>query len=90
MQLKQGKDISTLLPYRSPLYPLGPIIVFLMLIFLLFGSSFGKLMAGQFSGVFINFLPLIVLAIIFFIHKLIRKTKYVKLEDMDLSQHEIN
>lgn len=87
---KQGKDISTLLPYRSPLYPLGPIIVFLMLIFLLFGSSFGKLMAGQFSGVFINFLPLIVLAIIFFIHKLIRKTKYVKLEDMDLSQHEIN
>lgn len=86
---KQGKDAKSLLPYQSPLYPLGPIIVIIMLVFLLFGSSFGKIMSGDISGVIVNFVPLIVLTIIFFIHKFVKKTHFVKLEDMDLSKHHI-
>ncbi|WP_085059255.1 amino acid permease, partial [Staphylococcus haemolyticus] len=31
---RQGQDINQLLPYKSPLYPLGPILVFATLIFL--------------------------------------------------------
>ena len=44
---RQGKDINTLLPYKSPLFPLGPIIVFATLIFLYLGNSIGDLFNGN-------------------------------------------
>ena len=84
---RQGKDINTLLPYKSPLFPLGPIIVFATLIFLYFGNSIGDLFSGNIGDFFVNIMPLIVLAIIFIVHKLIRKTKFVKLDHMDLTAH---
>lgn len=84
---RQGKDINTLLPYKSPLFPLGPIIVFATLIFLYFGNSIDDLFNGNIGGFFVNILPLIILAIIFIVHKLIRKTKFVKLDNMNLTPH---
>lgn len=84
---RQGKDINTLLPYKSPLFPLGPIIVFATLIFLYLGNSIGDLFNGNIGDFFVNIMPLIVLAIIFIVHKLIRKTKFVKLDHMDLTTH---
>ena len=84
---KQGKNINELLPYKAPFYPFGPIIVIATLLFLLFGSSFGSIVSGDWVSVIRNFTPLIILAIIFIVHKLIKKTKFVKLENMDLSSH---
>lgn len=84
---RQGKDVKQLLPYKSPLYPLGPILVFATLIFLYFGNSVGDLFAGNFGKFFVNILPIIILALIFFVHKMIRKTKFVKLDKMDISTH---
>ncbi|MCJ1656437.1 amino acid permease [Staphylococcus sp. NRL 16/872] len=84
---RQGKDVHTLLPYKSPLYPLGPILVFATLIFLYFGNSIGDLFSGNIGKFIVNILPLIVLAMIFLVHKLIRKTKFVKLDEMDISPH---
>ncbi|MGW9857398.1 amino acid transporter, AAT family [Staphylococcus hominis] len=83
----QGKDINTLLPYKSPLFPLGPIIVFATLIFLYFGNSIGDLFNGNIGDFFTNIMPLVILALIFIVHKLIRKTKFVKLDNMDLTPH---
>ena len=84
---RQGQDINQLLPYKSPLYPLGPILVFATLIFLYFGNSIGDLFDGNIGKFFVNILPIIILGLIFLVHKLIRKTKFVKLNDMDITPH---
>lgn len=84
---RQGQDINQLLPYKSPLYPLGPILVFATLIFLYFGNSIGDLFDGNIGKFFVNILPIIILGLIFLAHKLIRKTKFVKLNDMDITPH---
>ncbi|MEJ7304475.1 gamma-aminobutyrate permease, partial [Staphylococcus caprae] len=77
---KQGKDANELLPYKAPFYPFGPIVVIATLLFLLFGSSFGSIASGDWISVIRNFTPILILAIIFFVHKMIKKTKFVKLE----------
>ncbi|HBY82699.1 amino acid permease [Staphylococcus sp.] len=84
---KQGKDANELLPYKAPFYPFGPIVAIATLLFLLFGSSFGSIASGDWISVIRNFAPILILAIIFFVHKMIKKTKFVKLEEMDLSSH---
>lgn len=87
---KQGKDPDTLLPYKAPLYPLGPIIVIAILAFLLFGSAFDSIVNFDIPKLFLNFGPLVILLFVFAVHKAINKTKYIKLEDIDLSEHETN
>ncbi|MCG3398660.1 amino acid permease [Staphylococcus massiliensis] len=86
----QGKDINKLLPYKAPFYPIGPIIVILTLIFLLFGNSFNAIIHLDFYKVFQNFLPIIIMVAIFFIHKIVRKTSFIKIKDIDLSEHEVH
>lgn len=87
---KQGKNPDDVLPYKAPFYPLGPIIVVITLIFLLVGSSFESLVSGNFVDVLRNFAPIIILFIIYLVHKAINKTKFVKLEDIDTTPHNYN
>ncbi|MDU1612543.1 MAG: amino acid permease [Staphylococcus epidermidis] len=84
---KQGKNPDKLLPYKAPFYPVGPIIVLFTLLFLLIGSSFGSIASGDILGVIRNFTPLFILAIIYITHKLIKRTHFVKLEEIDLTPH---
>ncbi|HCT8133191.1 TPA: amino acid permease [Staphylococcus aureus] len=85
---KQGQDPNKVLPYKAPFYPLGPIIVIATLLFLLFGGSVEYILKDQWLNAFKNFLPLIILALIYFIHKIIHKTKFVKLETINLKPHD--
>lgn len=85
---KQNKNPDDVLPYKAPFYPLGPIIVILSLLFLFVGNSFGAVMAGDFGTLFRNIFPMIILAIIYFAHKYFKKTKIVKLEELDLKSHD--
>lgn len=85
---KQGQDPNKVLPYKAPFYPLGPIIVITTLLFLLFGGSVEYILKDQWLNAFKNFLPLIILALIYFIHKIIHKTKFVKLETINLKTHD--
>ena len=41
-------------------------------------------MAGDILGIIRNFLPMIIIAIIYFAHKLVKKTHIVKLKDIQL------
>ena len=84
---RQGKNPNELLPYKAPFYPVGPIIVIITLLFLLLGNSFGSIISGDFLSVLRNFMPIIILAIIYFVHKVIKRTHFVKLEAMDLTPH---
>ncbi|PWG67761.1 gamma-aminobutyrate permease, partial [Enterobacter mori] len=51
------------------------------------GNSLGALISGDFLAVLRNISPIIILAIIYFAHKVVRKTKIIKLEEMDLKSH---
>ena len=46
------------------------------------------MLENDWLSVFRNFLPLIILAIIYFVHKMIHKTKFVKLETINLKPHD--
>ena len=87
---KQNKNPDEVLPYKAPFYPLGPIIVIIALLFLFIGNSIGAILAGDISVLIRNLSPMIILAIIYFVHKLLRQTKIVKLEDIDLKEHDYN
>lgn len=80
----QSLDASKVLPYKAPLYPLGPIIVLVTLIFLLVGGSFENIVNLSVGGLTKDFLPIIILATIYLLHKSVKKTKYVRLKEMDL------
>ncbi|WP_341636355.1 amino acid permease [Staphylococcus casei] len=84
---KQNKNPDDVLPYKAPFYPLGPVIVIVALLFLFAGNSLGALISGDFLAVLRNISPIIILAIIYFAHKIVRKTKVIKLEEMDLKSH---
>ncbi|UBH14188.1 amino acid permease [Macrococcus armenti] len=86
---KQQKDINKLLPYKAPLFPLGPVIVIITILFLLIGQSFGDLKAMHYAKVFESYLPIIAAIVIYFGYKFIHKTKIVKLEDINLDEHKL-
>lgn len=85
---KQNKDPKDILPYKAPFYPLGPIIVILALLFLFGGNSFGAVLSGDIGALFRNIVPIVILVLIYLVHKFIRKTKIVKLEEIDLKRHD--
>lgn len=87
---KQNKDPKDILPYKAPFYPLGPIIVILALLFLFGGNSFGAVLSGDIVALFRNIVPIVILVLIYLVHKFIRKTKIVKLEEIDLKRHDLN
>ncbi|WP_353422686.1 amino acid permease [Staphylococcus xylosus] len=87
---KQNKDPKDVLPYKAPFYPLGPIIVIIALLFLFGGNSFGAVLAGDIGALFRNIIPIFILVLIYLVHKFIRKTKIVKLEEIDLKRHDLN
>ncbi|MCY1039292.1 amino acid permease [Staphylococcus nepalensis] len=87
---KQNKNPDDVLPYKAPFYPFGPIIVTIALLFLFLGNSLGAILAGDIGALIRNLLPMVILALIYFIHKYIRKTKIVKLEEIDLKNHDYN
>lgn len=84
----QDIDINERLPYKTPLYPLGPILVLAILVFLLFGGSFENMIHLNVGGLIKDFVPIVVLFIIFIVHKIIKKTKPVKLKEMDVRSFE--
>ncbi|AID42897.1 amino acid permease [Staphylococcus xylosus] len=87
---KQNKDPKEVLPYKAPFYPLGPIIVIIALLFLFGGNSFGAVLSGDIGAFFRNIIPIFILVLIYLVHKFIRKTKIVKLEEIDLKRHDLN
>ena len=87
---KQNKDPNEVLPYKAPFYPFGPIIVIIALLFLFVGNSLDAALSGDFAALFRNLAPMIILFVIYIVHKFIKKTKIVKLSEMDLKRHDYN
>ncbi|WP_414043249.1 amino acid permease [Macrococcus sp. EM39E] len=85
----QKQSVEKLLPFKAPLYPAGPIIVLLTILFLMVGQSFADIKAAAWLKVFEAFLPLIIAIIVFIAYKTIKKTKIIPAQEIDLSEHKL-
>lgn len=85
----QHKEINSFLPYKAPLYPIGPIIVICTIIFLLVGQSFSDIKAMHWLKVFEAMLPLILSILTYMTYKLVKRTKIIKSKDIDLTEHQL-
>lgn len=82
----QGKDINQVLPFKAKGYPVGQYIVIAIILFLLTGGSVQYIINFNGTELFRHYLPFIIMALIFIVHKLIKKTHMVDLNTVDLSR----
>ncbi|WP_146112580.1 amino acid permease [Arthrobacter sp. MYb213] len=80
----QGYDLSDL-PYKAPLFPLGPIVAFVMLLLVIGGQNFEAVVAGKGLEVLSAYIGLPLFLGLWLIHRYVTKSKVVPLLEMDLS-----
>ncbi len=85
----QGKSVNQLLPFKAPLYPVGPIIVLITIAFLMIGQSFADIQAMNWVKVFESFLPLMVALAVYFSYKVIRKVNVIPAQKINLDEHQL-
>ncbi|KAA1040317.1 amino acid permease [Macrococcus equipercicus] len=85
----QNRNDDELLSYKAPFFPLGVIIVGVTIIFLLVGQSFADISSLNWAKLIDSFIPIIIAIVTYFGYKLVKKTKVIKLEDIDLSKHQL-
>ncbi|WP_141367589.1 amino acid permease [Glutamicibacter uratoxydans] len=82
--LAQGYSVKDL-PYRAPFFPLGPIVAFVMLILVIAGQNYEAVLAGRGMEVLSAYIGLPIFLGLWLVHRLVTKSKVVKLTEMDLS-----
>ncbi|GAA1744698.1 amino acid permease [Rothia terrae] len=82
--VKQGHDLKAL-PYRAPLFPVGPILAFVMCSIVILGQNYEAVFAGRGMEVLSAYIGLPVFIAVWLIHKAVTKSKTVPLETMDVS-----
>ncbi|CUU24673.1 amino acid permease [Duffyella gerundensis] len=82
--VKQGHDLASL-PYRSTLFPLGPIFAFVLCLLITLGQNYQAFLADRIDwyGVTATYIGIPVFLIIWFGYKLVRKTRFVKYNQME-------
>ncbi|ULG73248.1 amino acid permease [Macrococcus brunensis] len=86
----QNRDIHELLSYQAPLHPIGDILVIGTVLFLLIGQSSADIMALNWPKLVESVTPIIIAVGSYIIYKVVRKTKVIPLNEIDLSKHHIN
>ena len=72
------------LPYKAPLFPLGPIIAFVLCIIVILGQNYEAVFKGQLVEVLTSYIGLPVFLAIWFGHKLVTRSKSVPLMEADV------
>jgi lysine-specific permease len=83
--LKQGKQLAQL-PYKAKWFPIAPILAMVTIIIIMIGQQIFAIFEGEasFSSFLATYSGVILFLILLIFHKLIRKTKIIKLEDVKL------
>ncbi len=85
----QNLDEDELLTYKAPFFPIGVFLVSVAILFLLIGQSFADITSLNWSSLTDSILPIILALAAYFGYKGVKKTKVVKLQDIDLTKHEL-
>lgn len=85
----QGKDLADL-PYRSKLFPFGPLFALLLCLIVIFGQNYKAVIGGgiDWSGVISAYIGLPLFLAMWFGYKFIKKTKIVPLKECDFTTKE--
>ncbi|MGL4667698.1 MAG: amino acid permease [Saezia sp.] len=85
--MAQGMDLS-ILPYRASLFPFGPVFAFVLCLIITLGQNYQAFLQDtiDWGGVVATYVGLPLFIIIMFGYKIVKGTKWVKYEDMDLSR----
>ena len=82
----QGRDLNDL-PYRSRLFPFGPIFAFILCAIVILGQNYSAFLGGHidWTSILISYIGLPLFIIVWLSFKFIKKTKIVPLEECDFS-----
>jgi lysine-specific permease len=82
----QGKDLN-LLPYKSKLFPFGPIFAFIVCGFVVLGQNYSAFMGNHIDwyGVLVSYIGIPLFLILWLGYKFTKKTKIIPLQKCDLS-----
>jgi lysine-specific permease len=86
----QGRDLNAL-PYRSGLFPLGPIFAFVLCLIITLGQNYQAFLQAKIDwyGVAATYIGIPLFLVIWFGYKLTRGTKFIKYQDMEFPETEI-
>lgn len=84
----QGKDVNDL-PYKAPLFPLGPIVALLMCLLVIAGQNYNAIFAGHWFEVVSAYIGLPIIIAVWGIHKLVTGSKRIPLDQVDVSGLEL-
>lgn len=84
----QGKDVNDL-PYKAPLFPLGPIVALLMCLLVIAGQNYNAIFAGHWFEVVSAYIGLPIIIAVWGIHKLVTGSKQIPLDQVDVSGLEL-
>ena len=82
--LLQGNRLEDL-PYRSPFFPAGPIIAFVMCLVVMAGQNYEAVLHGQVWEVASSYIGLPLFALVWWGFHVARKDRMVSLEEMDVA-----
>ncbi|MGV3245348.1 amino acid permease [Rothia sp. 11254D007CT] len=85
----QGNDVNDL-PYKAPLFPIGPIVALLMCLMVIAGQNYNAIFAGHWFEVVSAYIGLPIIIGVWLVHKLVTGSKTIPLKDVDVSGIEVS
>jgi lysine-specific permease len=85
--IKQGRSLDEL-PYRAKLFPLGPLLAFTVCLFVILGQDYQSFIDGvaNWQEMAVTYIGIPVFLSIWFVHKLVTRSKIVKYDEMEFSE----
>lgn len=82
----QGRDLRDL-PYRSKLFPFGPIFAFVLCAIVILGQNYSAFMGGiiDWNGIFVSYIGLPLFIIVWLGYKIVKKSKVIPLQECDFN-----
>ncbi|RJF40941.1 amino acid permease [Actinomyces sp. 2119] len=80
----QGNDPADL-PYRAPLFPLGPVVAFTLCVAVVLGQNYEAVFQGEVVRVLSSYIGLPVFFLVWLGHRLVTGSRVVPLEQVDVS-----
>ncbi|WP_315707724.1 amino acid permease [Brenneria uluponensis] len=89
--VKQGRDLGEL-PYRSGLFPLGPVFAFVLCLIITLGQNYQAFLSDKIDwySVTATYIGIPLFLVIWFGYKLLKGTRVVKYEEMTFPETSVN